>query len=148
MAISSTVFKKFFNRKDILIRHFVIAFLALIFGYMSFLNAPKGISFLFLRSYISNFIYIALIWNGNILLVDYVHSIYDNSKEIYKKLISSALVALFLPILMHYAYSYWFFPLVNGFKCNLSSKENVSYLIVSVVITLLVNSIYTSIEFF
>ncbi len=148
MAISSSVFKKFFNGKDILIRHLIIAFLALIFGYLSFLNAPKGIAFPFLRSYISNFIYIALIWNGNILLVDFVDSVYDNNKEIYKKLIASALVALFLPIFMHYAYSYWFFPLVNGFKCNFSSKENVSYLLVSVVTTLLVNSVYTSIEFF
>lgn len=148
MALSSQAYKKFFSKKDILIRHLIIGFISIIFGYLSYMSAPKDIANTFLRSYISNFIYISLIWNGNILLMGIVDKLYDINTEIGKKLFVSAIVALFLPILMHYTYSYWFFPLVNGFNCNLNSKENFTYLIVSVVITLLVNSVYISIELF
>jgi sensor histidine kinase YesM len=148
MALSTQAYKKFFSKKDILIRHLIIGLISIIFGYLSYMSAPKYIANLFLRSYISNFIYISLIWNGNILLMGIVDKLYDINTEIGKKLFVSVLVALFLPILMHYTYSYWFFPLVNGFSCSLNSKENFTYLIVSVVTTLLVNSVYISIELF
>lgn len=148
MAISSKAFEKFLSTRDIITRHLIIAVISLVFGYLSYLSAPFGISHFFIRAYFSNFIYITLIWNGNILLMGIVDKVYDINTEVRKKLLLSAAVALFLPIFMHYTYSFWFFPLVNGFDCTLNSKENFTYLIVSVVSTLLVNSIYMSIEFF
>jgi sensor histidine kinase YesM len=148
MAITSKAYHKFFSTKDIIIRHLIIAVISLAVGYLSFLSAPQNVSHFFLRAYISNFIYIALIWNGNILLMGIVDRVYDIDTEVRKKLLLAAAVALCLPIFMHYTYSFWFFPMVNGFDCSLNSKENYIYLIVSVVTTLLVNSVYMSIEFF
>jgi len=148
MTLSTQLYKKFYNKNDIIVRHLIIGIISIFFGYLSYLSAPKEITHTFLRSYISNFIYIALIWNGNMLLMAIVDNHYDINTEVTKKLIISAFVALFLPILMHYTYSFWFFPLVNGFSCKLNSRENYTYLIVSVVTTLLVNSMYMSIEFF
>jgi sensor histidine kinase YesM len=148
MAISSKAFQKLSSPKDIIVRHLIIAVISLAFGYLSYLGAPKGVSHFFIRAYFSNFIYIALIWNGNILLMGIVDKYYDINTEVKKKLLLCAAVALFLPIIMHYTYSFWFFPLVNGFDCTLNSKESYTYLIVSVVTTLLVNSVYMSIDFF
>lgn len=148
MAISSKAYQKFFSTKDVIIRHAIIAVISLVFGYLSFLSAPKDISSFFLRAYLSNFLYISLIWNGNILLMGLVDKVYDINTEVRKKLLLSAAVALFLPIFMHYTYNIWIFPIVNGFNCSLNSKENFTYLIVSIVTTLLVNSVYMSIDFF
>lgn len=148
MALTSNAYKKFFSKRDVLIRHALIALLAIVFAYLSYLSAPKDIPYFFVRSYISHFIYIALLWNGNILLLGIVNGLYDINTQIVRKLVLSTLIAFSLPIFMHYAYGFWFFPLVNGFACDLNSKESLTYVIVAIVITLLVNSIYTSIEFF
>jgi hypothetical protein len=56
-----------------------------------------------------------------------VDKYYDINTEVRIKLLLSAAVALFLPIFMHYTYSFWFFPLVNGFDCTLNSKENYTF---------------------
>jgi hypothetical protein len=148
MAVFSGGLKKFFNKKDIIIRHIIIVLMTIPFAYLSYLNAPENIPNFFIRAFLSNFIYILLMWNGNILLMDLIDGFYDITKETSKKLILAFLVAFIFPVIMHYLSNYWLFPLINGFSCSLSSRESYTYLIVSVVTTLLVNSIYMSVEFF
>lgn len=148
MAISSHSYYKFFSKRDVIIRHTIIALLSLLFASITFLNAPKDIAFLFVRVYLSNFLYIALIWNANMLLMGVVDKHIDFETNITKKLITAGIIALTLPTLVHFIYNILFFQWVSGFPCQLNSRENIIYLIISVVTTLLINSIFVSIEFF
>jgi hypothetical protein len=47
MALSPKAFQKFISIKDVLIRHAIIAVISLVFGYLSYLGAPEGVSHFF-----------------------------------------------------------------------------------------------------
>jgi len=148
MAFSLEHHNKFFNKRDIIIRHLIIFLLTFFFAGLAYANAPKDTPYLFFIVYLSNFIYIAIIWNTNIYLMGLVDKWFDVKESIVKKLFAAVIIAFSLPILSHLTYSSLVFPLINGFKCSMNDKENLIFLIVAIVITLLVNSIYISIEFF
>jgi hypothetical protein len=118
--------------------------LTFFFAGLGYSYAPKDISYLFLKVYVSNFIYIAIIWNANIYLMGLVDRWFDVKDNIAKKLFAAVVIAFSLPIFSHLTYSSLVFPLINGFKCNMNDKENLIFLVVAIVITLLVNSIYIS----
>ncbi len=142
------VSKKFLNKKDIIIRHIVIALLSALFAALSYTNAPKDIPYLWLKVYAAQFLFIASIWNINLLLMDWVHVFLGRKNHIRKKLIAAFVIAILLPSITHIIYGSIFFKQITGYSCSTNSKENIAFLIISIVITMLVNSIYISIEFF
>lgn len=145
MAFKGKASPGIFNKKDILIRHFLIALLALFFG-----TIGKGAesSADITRGILSTFVMIAIIWNGNILLIDLIDRDLSWDKQLHLKLLLSATIALFWPIIVNYTFNLTLFPLIHGHPCELKSKETITYLIISVVITLFVNSVFVAIAFF
>ncbi len=140
---------RFTNKKDIVIRHSIILLMSMLFGYLSiFPRVDQNPETVFIHSFVINFIYISIIWNVNLLFMFLFDRKFEWDKHLRFKLIVNAIFAFLLPVLVHVIFSVLVFPIVQDSACQLGSKENLSYLIVSVSITLLVNSIFVAIEFF
>lgn len=145
---------KLFNKRDIIIRHCIIALIALFFGglnaLVSYLN--NGYFILnaeFTRYIISDFVFVAIIWNGNIALYHlFPLSKLSWEKHTNLKISLATLIALSWPVSVHFFFNYFIFPLINLKPCEIGSKENIISLIVTVVITLLINTIFVAREFF
>lgn len=131
----------FFSKKDLLIRHFFVLVLAILFSLMG-----KGSSFGIWV--LSNFILIGSIWNGNLLLVQLLDRDLQWDKHIRLKIALSSSIALIWPVMANYLFNIFIFPIIHGHPCELQSKENITYLIVSVSITLFINSVYAANAFF
>lgn len=140
---------KFSNRTDIVIRHTIIAVLT--FAFVS-LNVVKGdfkwFELGWWQMYMYTFLQIGVIWNGNVLLVDKMNQYIPWHGNIRRKLFLTLFFALLWPVITYYSFSLYIYPLIFGETCNLSSGENVSYLVTTVIITLLVNAVFSAIEFF
>ncbi len=145
MAIKISTSPGFFNKRDIVIRHGIIFLLAVFFATLGKFDGPFSEVF---KKFISTFIDIFLIWNGNILLIEIFDRKLTWEKNIRHKLVVSILTAVFWPIIVHFTYGLFIFPLIQGYPCELSSKENVTYLIISIVITLFVNCVFVAMAFF
>ncbi len=140
---------KFTSTTDVIIRHSIIAVLTVAFVSM---NVARGdfdwFDMGWWRMYSFNFLQIAVIWNGNVFLVDTLNNYMQWHGNIRKKLLLNLSIALLWPVIIYYAFSLYIYPVIFGEPCNLSSGENVSYLITTVIITLLVNAIFSAIAFF
>jgi uncharacterized membrane-anchored protein YhcB (DUF1043 family) len=145
MALKYKASPGIFDKKDIVVRHVIIALLALFFGTVGKGNETNED---ILRGILSSFVLIAIIWNGNILLIDLIDSDLSWDKQLHLKLVLSGTIALFWPIFVNYLFNLTLFPLIHGHPCQLKSKETITYLIISVVITLFVNSVFVAIAFF
>jgi hypothetical protein len=145
MAIKYNSSPGLLNPKDIIIRHAIILILSLFFGNIG--HFDESVHERILLTF-GNFINISLIWNGNIWLIDVLDKYFTWEKKIYPKLVLSGLIAIVWPVLVHYVYNVFLFPFIFGRPCDLNSKENTIYLIMSVAITLFINSIFVSIAFF
>lgn len=145
MAFKNKASPGIFNKKDILVRHIIIVVLALFFG-----TVGKGAESTedVVRIILSTFVKIAIIWNGNILLIDLIDMDLSWDKQLHLKLILSGAIALCWPILVNYLFNLFLYPIFLGHPCDLQSKETITYLIISVVITLFVNSVFVAIAFF
>lgn len=123
--------------------------MSMFFGYLSTLQRiDQNPDTVFIHSFVINFIYISIIWNVNLLFMFLFDRKFEWDKHLRFKLIVNAIFAILLPVLVHVIFSISVFPIVQDSACHLGSKENLSYLLVSVSITLLVNSIFVAIEFF
>lgn len=145
MALRYRVSPGIFNKKDIVIRHLIIGLMACFFGSLGKLDLPAEE---LAKSIFSSFIMIAIIWNGNVLLMDIIDRLFGWDKHLHVKLIISGTIALLWPIISTYFFNLAIFPLINGHPCDLKSKETITYLIVSIVLTLFINSVFVSIAFF
>jgi hypothetical protein len=140
----------FFDKRDILIRHAIILVLAMLFGLSIIADKPalqnlEG----WLRGFAWNFLFIAFIWNGNMALIKAgPFERLSWEKEPRKKIMAALVVALLWPILSYYIFNLYFYEPILGFPCELGSKENVIFLIITVNITLLINAIMVANEFF
>jgi len=140
---------RFFNKRDILVRHGIIFIMSLFFAYLSlFQGIEDSESIIFIHSFLMNFIYISIIWNVNLLFMFLFDKKFEWNEHLRFKIFVNAVVAFFLPIFVHIIFSLSVFPFFRDNACHLGTKENLSYLIVSVSITLLVNSIFVAMEFF
>ena len=140
---------RFTNKKDVIIRHSIILLMSVFFGYLSILQrGNQNPETVFIHSFIMNFIYISVIWNVNLLFMYLFDRKFEWDKHLRFKLFVNAIVAISLPVCVHILFSLSVFPIVRDSACQLGSKENLSYLIVTVSITLLVNSIFVAMEFF
>jgi len=148
LAININIKNKFSSSKDVIIRHFIILLLALFFGSIGSSNSYSFFTYLWFKNVIFQFIYIGTIWNLNILCIQWIDKHILWQEQLNLRIITNILVAVILPIANHYFFNLVVFKLVFGVGCNLNSAENISFLIMSVVITLLVNSVYISIAFF
>ncbi len=145
MALRYKVSPGIFNKKDIVIRHLIIGLMALFFGSLGKFDLPKDE---LIKSVLSSFILIGIIWNGNVLLMDVIDRLYGWDKHLHVKLIISGAIALLWPIISTYFFNLVIFPIINGHPCDLKSKETITYLVVSIVLTLFINSVFVSIAFF
>lgn len=138
---------RFFDKKDILLRHSIILLLSLFFTFVMPRNNPEaGLSAL-LNTF-STFTYITLIWNLNLLLYVVLHKFFRWETHAKQLLVSTVLLAVALPVSLHYLFTLVLFPLIFGRPCDISDKGNLFSLLMSVIITLLVNSIIIGIDFF
>jgi hypothetical protein len=145
MAIKISTSPGFFNKRDIIIRHGIITLLAVFFATIG--QGDESLAET-ARKFLSTFINIFLIWNGNILLIELFDRGLSWEKNIRYKLLLCALIAIIWPTLVHFSYGLFVFPLIHGQPCELNSRENIIYLIISVVTTLFVNCIFVAIAFF
>jgi len=144
---------KLFDTRDLLIRHLLIVLMALFFSWLSTqtqtgVNAERmnvGWEMVFLW----NFLFIAFIWNGNIALIQYSpYPVWKWETEAFKKISLTVIIALFWPVLVNYVFNVFVFPIIMQRPCDLGAKENIIFLIISVTITLFINTIFVAIEFF
>lgn len=150
MQFYSVAFKnqsgsKFLNKRDIVVRHIFITILAFFFGTLGKFDLPADE---LQRHILGVFINIALIWNGNILLIDLLDQNLSWENHIFRKIGLSITIAIFWPILVNLFSNIMMYPIIFGKPCDMSSKESVTYMIISVVITLFINSLFAAIAFF
>jgi hypothetical protein len=149
MAGFNNITPLFTNKKDIIIRHAIILVLGVFFGSLKVFNGDMlFLSADWFRHSLFTFLMIATIWNGNILFIDLLDEAMPWQRNIKQKIIISLLIAIGWPVIVHFGFNILVYPLVMGQPCTLNSKENVSFLITSVTVTLLVNAIFTAIAFF
>ncbi|MFA6262004.1 MAG: histidine kinase [Bacteroidia bacterium] len=137
------------NPRDLLIRHLIILAMSVFFGTLSTLS--KGAEWFSAEWAVStsfNFIYIASIWNGDMLLIRLLLHRLSWENQARKLIIGLALISIIWPVVTHYLFNLIIFPVLHGHPCSLHSKENINSLIISVTITLLVNTIFAAITFF
>ena len=142
--------QQFFDKKDILIRHSIILILSMLFG-LSMVSDDPALFTLegWLKASTWNFLFIAFIWNGNMALFKIgPFEKLSWETEPRKKILVALVVALFWPILCYYLFNIYFYEPILGYPCELGSKENVIFLIITVNITLLINAIMVANEFF
>lgn len=101
-----------------------------------------------LRAFTSNFLLIACIWNVNVVLMNFISCKLSWEKSLILKIAIYVFIAIMLPLIVHLIFNLFIFPFINGRECNLSSTESISYLIISVAITLLINAIFIAADFF
>jgi len=143
MAFKKTI-PGFFNRRDIVIRHLIILALSVFFAIIG----PIGSFDELVKHVLMKFIYIGLIWNLNLLFIELIDRDLSWDTQLHLKLILSASLAIILPVAMQFVHDLLLYPIFTGKTCALTSKESITYLIVSVSIALLVNSIFVAIAFF
>ncbi len=135
----------FFNIKDVIIRHSIIGLMAVFFGIAGKNTATTADVW---RNVFSTFILITVIWNGNIVLSAITDKGLSWETQLKRKLIQHAVIAVLWPILVNYGFNLFIYPFIHGHPCKLNSGENISYLIISVALTLLVNSVFVASAFF
>ncbi len=145
MALRYKVSPGIFNKKDIVRRHLIICLMALFFGTLGKLDSSANEITI---NILSSFILIGIIWNGNVLLMDVIDKLYEWDKQLHIKLITSGAIALLWPIICTYFFNLVIYPIINGHPCDLKSKETITYLVVGIVLTLFINSVFVSIAFF
>ncbi len=139
----------FTNKKDIIIRHAIILVLGVFFGSLKVFNGDMlFLSGDWFRHSLFTTLMIATIWNGNILFIDLLDEAMPWQRNIKQKIVVSLLIAIGWPVIVHFGFNILVYPIIIGEPCTLNSKENVSFLITSVTVTLLVNAIFTAIAFF
>lgn len=145
MAFKTASGPYLFDKRDLIIRHVIIFILALFFSLLGKLSDPIGE---ILLNLFSKFVMISIIWNGNILFINILDKQINIEEHLRSKLLISGTISILWPIIVHYFFNLVLFPIFYGRPCDLSSKESISYLIMSVVITLFVNSIFVGNSFF
>lgn len=142
--------KEIFTPKALLIRHSIILVMAVFFiltfksGNSDVMQSNESVPFAIL----GNFIFVTLLWNLNLILLALVEPYSSWEKSPVKKLIICGSIAVFLPIAVNLFFNEILFEWLYQKPCELSSLDNIMFLVISVVITLLINAIMLSIEFF
>jgi sensor histidine kinase YesM len=144
MAFKTTESPGFFNKRDMVIRHTVILLLSFFFSIVGKHDEHET----FIQGLFSHFIQIALIWNGNLLIINITDQFFSLERQLKQKLTLSAFIAIIWPIVATFLFNTFLFPIINGKPCDLTSKENITYLVISIVITLFINTIFVALAFF
>lgn len=134
-----------FNTKDVIIRHTIIGLMAVFFGITGKDTATADDVW---RNIFSTFIMITVIWNGNIILSAITDKGLSWETQLKRKLIQHAIIAVVWPIAVNYGFNILVYPFIHGHPCQLNSGETISYLVISVAVTLLVNSVFVASAFF
>ncbi|MFY8020117.1 MAG: histidine kinase, partial [Bacteroidia bacterium] len=142
--------KEIFAPKALFIRQAIILAMAVFFiltfkkGESDVLHTQNSVAFAIL----GNFIFVTLLWNLNLILLALVEPYSSWEKSPVKKLFICGSIAIFLPIAVNLFFNKFIFEWLYQKPCELSSRDNIMFLVISVVITLLINAIMLSVEFF
>lgn len=142
--------KEIFTPKALLIRHAIILLMA-VFFILAFSNTEAGMmqsKSSIPMAILGDFIFISILWNLNLILLALVEPYFSWEKNPVKKLIICGSIAISLPILVNLFFNTIVFEWLYQKSCDLSGKDNIIFLVISVVITLLINAIILSFEFF
>jgi len=145
---------KLFDRRDLVIRHVLIASLSMLFA----LSESEGIMAKppldlfgedYWRMFLWHFLYISTIWNGNIALIEFSpYNKWNWETQAKRKILLTVFIATAWPILINYFFNIIFYPIILHRSCNLGAKETIVLLILSVSITLFINAVFVALEFF
>jgi Tfp pilus assembly protein PilN len=142
--------KEIFTPKALLIRHAIILMMAVFFiltfasSESDVMQAQQSVPFAIL----GNFIFISLLWNLNLVLLELVEHYSSWEKSPVKKLLICGSIAIALPVSVNLFFNKVIFELLYQKPCELNSRDNLLFMLISVVITLLINAIMLSVEFF
>lgn len=142
-----------FDKRDFLIRHAIIAAMSLLFVFIGKAD-PSGAQYgalteSFWRAFIWQFLFIASIWNGNLALIQFSpYAKWNWEHHRLSKIFLTAAIAMVWPLMVNYLFNKFIFPVIMLRPCDLGSKENIVFMIISVSITLFINTVFLAMEFF
>lgn len=137
------------NPRDLIIRHLIILAMSVFFGTLSTLSqGDTWFSAEWLVNSSFNFIYIASIWNGDMVLIRLLLHKLSWEQQARKLMLGLVIISLIWPVVVHFFFNLAVFPVLHGHPCSINSNETINSLIISVTITLLVNTIFAAITFF
>ncbi len=142
--------KEIFAPKALLIRHAIILMMAVLFVVL-FTNTESNmmeVKSSVLMAILGDFIFISLLWNLNIVLIALVEPYFSWEKSPLKKLIICGSIAITLPVLVNFFFNKVIFVFLFKKACELNSKDSIVFLVISVVITIMINAIILGFEFF
>lgn len=142
--------KEIFTPKALLIRHAIILMMAVLF---SLIFTKSETNMMQVKSSVpmailGDFIFITLLWNLNLILIALVEPYFSWEKSPLKKLIICGSIALTLPVLVNFFFNKIIFVFLFKKTCELNSKDSIVFLVISVVITIMINAIILGFEFF
>ena len=143
----SNSFAKMMNPKgrgrEFTIRFAVITIISFISPFLDF-GAPSNETD-FLKAFLVSFVRSALLWNGSMLIIQYLIDRYSIFKETIKLLIYQIVVLAVFVSLVELAELY---TIKNFLNITLSNTQKISMFIISLIITFMISSIYVSVAFF
>jgi len=135
----------FTNKKDAAIRHILSLLLAVLFALIEPLSIGSAQWFI---KVLYVFLLVASIWNINILLIDFIDRRWFWQNALKFKIFINLFIAIIWPTLVSFLFNLFVYPVLFGKPCEIKGKENITMLIISVSMTLMINAIYSAMSFF
>jgi sensor histidine kinase YesM len=143
----SASFSKMMNPKgrtrEFIIRFTIITIISFISPFLDF-GAPSNETD-FLKAFLVSFVRTALLWNGSMLIIQFLIERYSVFKETIKLVVYQVVVLSVFVSLVELAELY---AIKNFLNITLSSIQKTSLFLISLIITFMISSIYASVAFF
>ena len=143
----SNSFSRMMNPKgrtrEFIVRFSVITIISFISPFLDF-GAPSNETD-FLKAFLVSFVRTALLWNGSMLIIQFLIERYSVFKETIKLIVYQVVVLTVFVSLVELAELY---AIKNFLDLELSQTQKTSMFLISLIITFMISSIYASVAFF
>ena len=143
----SASFSKMMNPKgrsrEFIIRFSVITIISFISPFLDF-GAP-GNETDFVKAFLVSFVRTALLWNGSMLIIQYLIERFSIFNDTVKLIVYQVIVLTVFVSLVELAELY---AIKNLLNITLSNTQRTSMFVISLIITFMISSIYASVAFF
>ena len=129
--------------REFIIRFTIITIISFISPFLDF-GAP-GSETDFLKAFLVSFVRTALLWNGSMLIIQYLIERFSIFKDTVKLIIYQVIVLTVFVTLVELAELY---AIKNFLNITLSHAQKTSMFVISLIITFMISSIYASVAFF
>lgn len=136
---------RFTDKIDFWIRLISSVVMAFLFVALDPIEVGTGILW---KDWLFVFLLISSIWQINILFIDVIEKLLCWEKYLRLKILIDILFALIWSTLVHYFFTITVYTWFFGAPCDLSEKENFNVLLITIMITFTINTIYTASSFF